>query len=152
MPPLMTVGYARSHSPEAFGRGLITAGVSVLLDVRARPYSGRPGYSGRDLLPVLQGLGLKAVGVPQLGNPDHLRDLWGTDPEAAEQALITHLETRSGRYLERLAELFPTTGVCLMCGCGSHLDCHRGIVADLAIARAGEGAVLHLGPDGALPQ
>ena len=139
MTAVFTIGYQEAV-PEAVLGTLTTAGVSLLVDVRAVAASRRPGFSKRQLA-----AGVAAVGIDYL----HLRGL-GTPPDG-------RLAARSGRYadmrrifeahlaseiataeMDELARLVEAgRPLCLLCF-ERHADhCHRRIVGERLVERLG---------------
>ena len=139
MTAVFTIGYQEAV-PEAVLGTLTTAGVSLLVDVRAVAASRRPGFSKRQLA-----AGVATVGIDYL----HLRGL-GTPPDG-------RLAARSGRYadMRRIFEAHLATEtamaemdelarlvefgrpLCLLCF-ERHADhCHRRIVGERLAERLG---------------
>ena len=139
MPVVFTVGYQEA-TPDAVIGTLASAGVGLLVDVRAVAASRRPGFSKRQLA-----AGVATAGIDYL----HLRGL-GTPAEG-------RLAARSGRYedmrrifeahlasdaaaveLDELAALV-TSGrpVCLLCFERHAAHCHRRILGERLAERLG---------------
>jgi uncharacterized protein (DUF488 family) len=139
MTAVFTIGYQES-TPDAVIGTLQSAGVALLVDVRAVAASRRPGFSKRQLA-----AGVATVGIDYL----HLRGL-GTPPDG-------RLAARTGRYddMRRIfeahlasdaarAELDELAGLvavgrplCLLCF-ERHADhCHRRILGERLAERLG---------------
>lgn len=144
MQPIATIGYEKAPQAEVIGR-LASAGVDLLIDVRAIAASRRAGFSKT----MLAG-SLREAGIDYL----HLRDL-GT-PKAGRQA------ARAGRVEEMRAifkdQLVTTAAqlalahaveaslgrrVCLLCYEADPACCHRLMVADRMSAATGA-PIVHL--------
>lgn len=149
--PLSTIGYEASTLPRVI-ESLKTAGVELLLDVRAVASSRKAGFSK-----TLLGATLEAEGVGYR----HLRDL-GT-PKAGRQAakagrtaemhdiFNVHMRTDAAQAaLEQAVALSRERRVCLMCYEADWRCCHRAIVADLMTGRTGA-PIVHLHPTPDLP-
>lgn len=134
-PVLWHVGYQRTRSPADLAGQLAGAGITLVLDVRRRPRSGRPGYDRAGLEAAISTAGLRYASVPALGAVDHLADRWASDHAGALAALAEHLEQTASRTLDRIAEVIPQERVCVMCMCPSVDRCHRRAVLDRVSAR-----------------
>lgn len=138
MLPVATIGYEKTPQPEVLDR-LKSAGVELLIDVRAVASSRRAGFSKT----LLAG-SLNETGIDYL----HLRDL-GT-PKAGRQAVRAgrigemheifnaHMATAGAQLaLERAIEESLGRKVCLLCYETDPTCCHRTIVARMMTARTG---------------
>lgn len=142
-PPLHTVGYEGRSMAELTGM-LRGAGVAVLIDVRAVPWSRRREFAKRSLAESLEAAGLRYVHLQGLGNPEEgrLAAKAGRDYRALFAA---HLETAPARAdLERAAAIAAAEPACLMCYEADPARCHRSLVA-AALARAHSFTVVDLG-------
>ncbi len=144
MQSIATIGYEKASQAEVIGR-LKTAGVDLLIDVRAIAASRRAGFSK-----TLLAASLGKAGVDYL----HLRDL-GT-PKAGRQAAragrvqemraifdAQFMTTAAQMALAHAVELSLGRRVCLLCYEAEAACCHRQIVADRMAAQTGA-PVLHL--------
>lgn len=148
MTRLFTIGY-EGATPGALTDALATAGVEVLVDVRAVANSRRPGFSKRALAAGVdeRGLGylhLRALGTPadgraaaRAGRHDEMRAIFAehmkTDAAQEELAALTAL-VRSGRKL------------CLLCFEREPEHCHRLMIAERVEDQLPELALEHLHP------
>jgi uncharacterized protein (DUF488 family) len=130
---LFTIGYEQTP-PKAVLDELESAGVKLLVDVRAVTSSRRPGFSKNQLAAGLDERGisylhLKALGTPKegrlaarSGNYDQLHKIYAAHlkkPEAKEE-------------LDELATLVKKSGpVCLLCYERDHQHCHRQWIAEI---------------------
>ncbi|MFD1332104.1 DUF488 family protein [Methylopila musalis] len=146
MTDLFTIGY-EGATPRSLADALETAGVEVLVDVRAVANSRRPGFSKRALAAGLdeRGLGylhLRALGTPadaraaaRAGRHDEMRAIFETHlrTDAAQEELAGLREiVRSGRKL------------CLLCFEREPEHCHRQMIAE-RVEMAEDGvAIRHL--------
>ena len=67
-PHIFTIGYEGATQAEVIA-ALKAAGVTQLIDVRARPISRKPGFSKNMLAASLREDGIAYVGLPALGTP-----------------------------------------------------------------------------------
>lgn len=130
--PLATIGYEGATVP-ALLQALQTAGVQLLVDVRAVTSSRRPGFSKNRLAENLSTVGIDYLHLRGLGTPaegraaaragrwDELRAIFGE-----------HMETIAAQTdLEALAELVRSgRRVCLLCYENDPAHCHRTLVAE----------------------
>jgi uncharacterized protein (DUF488 family) len=65
---LYTVGYERALLKDVVAT-LTAAGVAVLLDVRDRPISRRPGFPKRQLAGAIEEAGMRYIHLQALGTP-----------------------------------------------------------------------------------
>lgn len=128
---IATIGYERSELPD-FIATLQLAGVQILIDIRDRAQSRRPGFSKSALSSALLAAGIDYLHYPELGDPKEGR-------EAARSGDIKLFRDIFGKVLESEAaqtslkeiEAFAENKlVCLMCYERNQQECHRKIVAD----------------------
>ena len=127
---LFTIGYEAATQGDVIGR-LKAAGVKTLVDVRAVAASRRAGFSK-----TILGASLEAEGIAYL----HLRDL-GTPKAGREAARAGRREELHAIYdahmqepafrldFERLRETARDRPTAILCFCGDHEKCHRGILS-----------------------
>jgi uncharacterized protein (DUF488 family) len=142
--PIATIGYEGATQPHILER-LKSAGIELLVDVRAVAASRKPGFSK-----TLLAAGLKEIGVGYL----HLRDL-GTPKEGRiaaragrtlemREIFAAHMQTTAAAAaLQTAVQAAEGSRVCLLCFEHDHAACHRAIVADLIQARSGA-QIVHL--------
>lgn len=132
MTPLATIGYEGATVP-ALLQALQSAGVQLLVDVRAVTSSRRPGFSKSRLAENLSTVGIDYLHLRGLGTPadgraaaragrwDELRAIFGE-----------HMETLAAQTdLEALADLVRSgRSVCLLCYEHDPAHCHRTLVAE----------------------
>ncbi|MDR4308803.1 DUF488 domain-containing protein [Chelatococcus sambhunathii] len=146
MNSLFTIGY-EGATPAALADALDTAGVEVLVDVRAVANSRRPGFSKRALAAGVDERGiaylhLRALGTPadgraaaRAGRHDEMRRIFSKqlETEAAQEdvaALVQML--KQGRKM------------CLLCFEREPEHCHRLMIAERVEAEAGGAKIEHL--------
>lgn len=164
---LATIGYERA-GVEDFVATLKAAGVRVLIDVRAVPWSQRPEFRQAALRATLAAAGIGYAHLPGLGNPrrrgraerraidsagragDAAPDAEpgppGRGPGAEDFAAFfrRHLASETAAPdLARAAALARQGGACLMCLEKDPNRCHRRFVAE-ALATIAPLTVRHL--------
>jgi uncharacterized protein (DUF488 family) len=144
---LLTIGYQGCTIDEVLAR-LKTAGVTLLIDVRAVPQSRKPGFSKRQLAAGLDEWGIAYVHLQGLGTPKPGRDaVRAGHPERMEPIFRQHM--RSDRAKAELAQakgLARDRRVCLLCFEQDPMTCHRRFVAEMIPADTGQ-PVVHLHAD-----
>jgi len=139
---IWTIGYEGTRQNDLVAT-LTTAGIELVVDVRERPQSRRPGFSRRSLEAALVEAGIAYRSVRALGTPRSGRD-------AARRGDLATLWTIFGAHLAdpsaqaALAELISTARhrrVCLLCYEREARRCHRSMVADAMAERAAFDAI-----------
>ncbi|MCP5371421.1 MAG: DUF488 domain-containing protein [Hyphomicrobiales bacterium] len=128
---LMTIGYEGADLAD-FVATLRTAGVRVLIDVRAVAGSRRRGFSKTPLRDALTAAGIAYQHLPGLGNPKPGREAGKAGRyDDFERIFRAHMETAPfHRDLARAAEFARGTAACLMCYERDAAHCHRRFVAE----------------------
>lgn len=120
---IYTIGY-EGMKPADFISALKEAGIETLLDIRAVPFSRKPGFSKNPLAEMLAKSGIKYVGLKGLGNPVRK----STD---YKDAFSKHLETAAAKKdLAEASRIAKETKACLLCFENDPLSCHRLLVAE----------------------
>ena len=127
-----TIGYGKA-TVASFLEALTSAGVDLVVDVRALANSRRPGFAKNSLAANLAGVGidymhLRGLGTPaegraaaRAGKHDHLRSVYAShlrDPVARADLDVLAGLVRQGRR------------VCLLCLEEDPRHCHRSLVAE----------------------
>jgi uncharacterized protein (DUF488 family) len=105
--------------------------IEELVDVRANPYSRRPGFSKNKLSESLAAAGIVYRHEPLLGNA--FRDV--EDFAAAMDLMRAHLA--GGEPAEAVARLVDLAGgrrIAVLCLENDQLRCHRQVVLEAALA------------------
>ena len=128
---LATIGYERADLRD-FLATLELCEIDILVDVRDRAQSRRPGFSKSALSAALSEAGIEYLHLPQLGDPKEGRDAARRGDYAQFRAIFHDVMTsESGKVaLSSLENIASTQNVCLMCFERNQLECHRKIVAD----------------------
>ncbi len=126
---LFTAGY-EGRSLEEFTEMLLENGVALLVDVRARPYSRKRGFSRKELQHHLGSAGIGYIHLESLGAPDNLRRKVRGDGNYQEFFTLyrKHLLEQK-ESLEKVIELTGRETICLMCYERNPDYCHRTAVA-----------------------
>lgn len=128
---LATIGYESATQADVIGR-LKTAGVKVLIDVRAVAASRRAGFSKTLLANSLADAGIEYVHLRQLGTPKPGR-------EAARKGRIDEMraifedhlaEPAAVLELAKATEIARERPAALLCYEADACGCHRAIVAE----------------------
>lgn len=149
MHPVYTIGHS-THSIEAFIGFLQRHEITVLADVRSRPYSRYSPQFDREAL--IRALPLHGIRYGFLG-----RELGGRPDDAAcyENGRVCYARVAETepfrRGIERILRAARCARVALMCTEKEPLDCHRTLLVARALAARGI-VVRHILEDGRLEE
>ena len=145
---LFTIGY-EGATPSALGDALTTAGVDVLVDVRAVANSRRPGFSKRALAAGGDERGLGYLHLRGLGTPAEGRAAARAGRHAEMKAIFAE-QLRTDAAQEDLAGLIELVKngrkLCLLCFEREPEHCHRMMVAERIEAGVTSLEIEHLHP------
>src|SRR4051794_14548458 len=130
---LFTIGYEQTP-PKAVLDELESAGVKLLVDVRAVTSSRRPGFSKTQLAAGLDERGISYLHLRGLGTPKEGREAARSGKfDALHRIYAAHLKTPQARQeLDELAALVNQAGpVCILCYERDHTECHRQWIAEI---------------------
>lgn len=136
---LFTIGYEQTPSKAVLDE-LESAGVKLLVDVRAVTSSRRPGFSKNQLAAGLDERGIAYVHLAGLGTPKEGRLAARSGQyDVLERIYGKHLKTPQAREgLDELSALVKNAGpVCLLCYERGHEHCHRRFIAEIIEERDG---------------
>lgn len=144
---LFTIGYEKARLADVVA-ALEDAGVEILIDVRDRPQSRRPGFSKNQLAAGLEAAGIRYVGLRALGTPAEGREAnrqrkWAKFWRIVDEKLAT---AEAEHALALAAAIASKTPTCLLCYEADPHICHRSRVADILAARQGFD-IRHIGID-----
>src|SRR5271170_3018232 len=144
VPALRTIGY-EGTTVDAVLATLRSAGVTLLLDVRAVAASRKPGFSKRQLAAGLDAVGIGYVHLQGLGTPKPGRDaVRAGHPERMVPIFMEHMQgDRSQAELAQAIGLARGAAACPLCFERDHTTCHRQLVAEMIVAETGQ-SVTHL--------
>lgn len=134
---LFTIGYEQTPQKAVLDE-LESAGVKLLVDVRAVTSSRRPGFSKNQLAASLDERGIAYIHLKGLGTPKEGRlAARSGDYGALERIFSAHLKKPEARQdLDELSALVKQAGpVCLLCYERDHRHCHRQMIAEIIEAR-----------------
>jgi uncharacterized protein (DUF488 family) len=130
---LFTIGYQETP-PKAVLDELESAGVKLLVDVRAVAASRRPGFSKNQLAAGLKERGIGYLHFRDLGTPTEGRLAARSGDQKALTAIYAkHLKTPQAKQeMRELTELVGKAGpVCILCYERDHRECHRRFIAEV---------------------
>lgn len=128
---LATIGYERATLAD-FVATLQFSNVEVLIDVRERAQSRRPGFSKKALEAALLDAGIGYLHLPQLGDPKAGREAARSGNMAQFRQIYNAVisEDAALKALDLLQDMAREQHICLMCFERDQHECHRKIVAD----------------------
>ena len=136
---LFTIGYEQTPAKAVLDE-LQSAGVKLLVDVRAIASSRRPGFSKSQLAAGLDERGISYIHLRGLGTPkDGRLAARSGDMKALSKIYHAHLKTPQARgEMDELAALVMKAGpVCILCYERDHNVCHRKFIAEIIEEREG---------------
>lgn len=128
---LFTIGYEGATQAQVIAR-LKTAGVEVLVDVRAVAASRRAGFSKTLLGQSLRAEGVDYLHLRSLGTPKAGRDAARKGDVATMQAIFNaHMqEPEAEAAFQNLRHVAGQKRVALLCFEAEACGCHRAVLAD----------------------
>jgi uncharacterized protein (DUF488 family) len=143
---LYTIGYEKARPQDVLAT-LAEAGVAVLIDVRDRPISRRPGFSKRQLAAAIEDAGMRyihlaALGTPPEGRLANRRREWERFWGIVEEKLA---RPEAELDLQMALEIANAAPSCLLCYEADWHVCHRRRIAEILVQRNGF-AVRHFAP------
>lgn len=131
-----TIGY-QGKTISGFVQELVDSHVEILVDVRRKAISRKPGFSKTRLRDELEAAGIEYHHLPDLGMPTDLmsrRNLTDNSEilQEYEKQLVDHSE-----LIKSLADRASTQSVCLLCFEADHNLCHRAVLASYLVEEAG---------------
>jgi len=136
---LFTIGYEQTPSKAVLDE-LESAGVKLLVDVRAVTSSRRPGFSKNQLAAGLDERDIAYVHLKGLGTPKEGRlAARSGNYDVLQKVFAKHLKTPQAKEdLDELSALVKKAGpVCLLCYERNHEHCHRRWIAEIIEERDG---------------
>jgi uncharacterized protein (DUF488 family) len=136
---LFTIGYEQTPQKAVLDE-LESAGVKLLVDVRAVTSSRRPGFSKNQLASGLDERGIAYIHLKALGTPKEGRQAARSgDYDQLQKIYSAHLKKAEARQeLDELSALVKKAGpVCLLCYERDHRHCHRQMIAEIIEDRDG---------------
>lgn len=130
---LFTIGYEQTPAKAVLDE-LQSAGVKLLVDVRAVAASRRPGFSKSQLAAGLDERGIGYVHLRGLGTPKEGREAARSGHyDTLHKIYDAHLKTPQAKeQIDELASLVKGAGpICLLCYERDHAHCHRQWIAEI---------------------
>lgn len=126
-----TIGYERASLAD-FIATLKLAKIDVLVDVRDRAQSRRPGFSKSALCDALRSEGIRYLHMRELGDPKAGREAARRGDFVTFRKIFGEVmrSVKAREAIKKLEELASTDTICLMCFERDQATCHRTIVAD----------------------
>jgi len=142
-PIAYTIGY-EGRELEEFVARLREQQVEVLIDIREKPASRKPGFSKTPLREALEDVGIEYLHVKALGSPSTIRYEYkrGGDKETFFKAYRAYLRTQVA-HLRTVLDAVREKTCCLMCLERHAMDCHRSTVSDMLKELDGNGLTFH---------
>ena len=126
-----TIGYAQ-REVESFVHVLREHGVEEVFDVRANPWSRKPGFSKRPLTQVLAQAGIAYRHVEELGVPREHREAFRAGEPDAIAWYRARLDDESSPAVEELVHTAQLRAIALLCSERDVASCHRQFIAAAA--------------------
>jgi uncharacterized protein (DUF488 family) len=128
---LVSVGYG-GRRLTALIRMLAEEHVELLIDVRMRPVSAIPGFSGRSLQRALAEVGIGYRHTPTLGNPPENRAPFHDGAVQRGRArFLKLLALKAARdMLEEVAAIANKSRVAVLCAERDQSRCHRQVIVE----------------------
>jgi len=138
-PVAYTIGYEGWELDDFVAR-LREQRVEVLIDIREKPASRKPGFSKTPLREALEEAGIEYVHVKELGSPSAIRYEYknGGDRDSFFRAYCAYLKTQVDQ-LRTVLDAVREKTCCLMCLERHAWDCHRSAVSDMLRQLDGNG-------------
>lgn len=127
---ILTSGYQGEHL-DAFVGKLLAARVTLLVDVRRRAQSRKPGFSKSALRDALNQAGIEYVHLQYLGMPDELMPLRNSHDNTPILEEYRRRMCQNEEALDPLRELLSNHRICLLCFEADHRQCHRHVISDM---------------------
>ena len=143
VPVAYTIGY-EGWELDDFVTRLREQRVEVLIDIREKPVSRKPGFSKTPLREALEEAGIEYVHVKELGSPTAIRYEYksGGDKDSFFRAYRAYLKTQVDQ-LRTVLDAVREKTCCLMCLERHAMDCHRSAVSDRLKELDGNGLTFH---------
>lgn len=135
---IATIGYERAELSD-FVATLRLANIEVLIDIRDRAQSRRPGFSKSALASAVMAAGIEYIHIPELGDPKDGREAARSGNfELFRDIFAKVMESeRAELAMQKVEAIALTKAICLMCFERDQHTCHRKIVADHLESRLG---------------
>lgn len=128
---ITTIGYEKS-TPENFVAALQESQIDILVDIRERALSRRPGFSKTALSRAMSEAGIEYIHFRELGDPKAGRAAARAGKfEKFRKIFSEVLASKSAQAaLSKIVVIARSKRICLMCYERDPHQCHRKIVSD----------------------
>jgi uncharacterized protein (DUF488 family) len=133
---LVSIGYEGRTADELIA-ALVSASVTLLVDVRLTPLSRKPGLSRKRLQASLEDAGITYRHVRALGNPKENREHFRTGDLDHGRSVFAKLLARAEaeNAVAELAQACQQERVAVLCFERDHERCHRQVVVEATLER-----------------
>jgi uncharacterized protein (DUF488 family) len=129
---IYSVGYEGLNVDGLVDR-LVSARVTLLVDVRLNPISRKPGFSKKTLSSKLEAAGIEYRHEAALGNPPENRDSFRRgNGDEGRRKMRKMLLNSSNQALMTLVDDARSRWVAVMCFERGPQQCHRQVITDMA--------------------
>lgn len=127
---LFTIGY-EGINIDTFIANLLANNIDYILDIRALPFSRKPGFSKRQLSERLKNANIKYIHLAELGTPKYIRENLKLthDYNSFFQKMEIYLAQKKSE-IEGVYKYVVNSTCCLMCFERLADQCHRKIIAE----------------------
>ncbi len=126
---IATIGY-EGATIDAFIRALKREDIDTIIDVRAIPFSRKPGFSKTPLSVALSDAGISYMHFRHMGNPEKGKNIAHEKGWSYEAMYQTHLKTPNAiAELNIAAQMAKDSRICLLCFERDPATCHRRFTA-----------------------
>jgi uncharacterized protein (DUF488 family) len=128
---LATIGYERANLAD-FVETLRVSGVEMIVDIRERAQSRRPGFSKSALSGALLNAGIEYVHFPELGDPKEGREAARSGQYDVFRQIFFEVMAmpEAKNAISKIFNIALNKKVCLLCYERDKEQCHRKIVSD----------------------
>lgn len=128
---IATIGYEKANLSD-FVQTLEVCEIDILVDIRDRAQSRRPGFSKSALSVAVGEAGIEYVHYKALGDPKEGRDAARSGNfDLFQKIFLEVMKTDAAQSaFTEVKELAKNYNICLMCYERDQRECHRKIVAD----------------------
>lgn len=142
---LNTIGYEGSKLTD-FIQTLQTAEIDLVIDVRDRAQSRRPGFSKTALKENLAVAGIRYLHLKELGDPKEGREAARSGDYVKFRSIFAQvLDTAAAKAaLDEIVSASERESVCLLCYERDQSQCHRALISNVIETKTGN-KTRHLG-------
>ena len=141
---IYTIGY-QGMSIDDFIKTLQKNEISLIIDIREKPFSRIKDFSRKNLKGHLASSNIEYIHLVELGSPRNLRDKVKSDRDY--DYFFEHYKIYLNTQSETLAQLYNLViykTVCLLCLENDPRTCHRNIVAKALVGYKNDSPEIHI--------